>query len=64
MKKNDFDLAMDAIKNEFPDVVKFVEKLIKKNEKLVAENQVLRQDNNRLRCAVELYCSFIGGENA
>lgn len=63
MKKNNFDAAMELIEKEYPDVVKFVTKVMKRNEKLVAENQVLKQENKRLQSSIEMYCSFIGGNN-
>lgn len=63
MKKNNFDEAMALIEKEHPDVAKFITKVMKRNEKLVAENKVLKQENKRLQCSIEMYCSFIGGNN-
>lgn len=63
MKKSDFDSAMELIKESYPSVVDFINKVIKKNESLTEVNNKLKLENDQLRCSVEMYYSFISGGN-
>lgn len=63
MKKSDFDSAIEIIKESYPSVVDFINKIIKKNESLTEVNNKLKLENDQLRRSVEMYYSFISGGN-